>query len=171
MYKIQPKKRYEKTFEILKKFASENCTILDLGIKNPFSEKMQKAGYKVINTQGEDLDFHQNFPKADFVTALEILEHLVNPFGVLLKIPSDKILISVPLKLWFSKAYRSKTDPRDCHYHEFEAWQLDFLLEKTGWEIKYREKWTNPIKKIGIRSFFRLFTPRYYAVYAERIKK
>jgi hypothetical protein len=78
------------------------------------------------------------------------------------------LVASVPIRLWFSTAYRSKTDPWDRHYHEFEDWQFDWLLEKSGWEIKDRAKWTNPVKKIGIRPLLRSFTPRYYIVYAER---
>jgi hypothetical protein len=37
------------------------------------------------------------------------------------------------------------------HYHEFEDWQLDWLLEKTGWKIIDSQKWTNPVNKFGIR--------------------
>jgi hypothetical protein len=33
----------------------------------------------------------------------------------------------------------------DRHYHEFEDWQLDWLLE-TGWKIIDSQKWTNPVK-------------------------
>ena len=35
-----------------------------------------------------------------------------------LSVKADKILISIPLRLWFSPAYRSKTDKWDRHYHE-----------------------------------------------------
>jgi len=83
-------------------------------------------------------------------------------------LPTDKLLVTVPLRLWFASAYRNTNDPRDCHYHEFEDWQLDMLLEKAGWHIVYREKWTHPVGKWGIRPLLRLFTPRYYAVYAVR---
>lgn len=171
MYKIYPKKRYEKTLSLLQKFAPERSVILDIGVCNPFSELMETKGYKVINTQGEDLDFEAlelRKYKADFVTALEILEHLVNPLGVLQNLPAKRLLVTVPLRLWFAKAYRNVSDPRDCHYHEFEDWQLDMLLEKAGWEIKFREKWTHPVRKIGIRPLLRYFTNRYYAIYAER---
>ena len=87
---------------------------------------------------------------------------------ILNEIKSDKLLISIPMRLWFSPAYRSKTDMWDIHYHEFEDWQLDWLLEKTGWKIIDREKWTNPVKKFGLRPLLRKFTNRYYIVYAER---
>ncbi len=87
-------------------------------------------------------------------------------FYVLLKTP--KIITTIPLNLWFAKAYRSKTDAWDRHYHEFEDWQFDWLLEKSGWNIKKTEKWTSPINKIGFRPILRKFTPRFYAVYAEK---
>jgi hypothetical protein len=38
-----------------------------------------------------------------------------------------------------------------------------------GWKIIDRQKWTNPVNKIGIRPILRRFN-RYYIVYAERIK-
>jgi hypothetical protein len=57
------------------------------------------------------------------------------------------------LRLWFSPAYRSKTDMWDRHYHEFEDWQLTGF-RKTGWKIITREKFTHPVKKIGFRLRF-----------------
>jgi Ni,Fe-hydrogenase I large subunit len=166
-----PNKRFKHTLKFLKKHIATSETILDLGVKNPLSAIMISEGYKVKNTEGEDLDEdHSAFEKsaADVVTAFEIFEHLLSPYEVLKSIKSDKLIISVPLKLWFASAYRSKTDMRDRHYHEFEDWQLDWLLEKTGWVIKDRQKWTNPVNKIGIRPILRRITPRYYIVYAER---
>jgi hypothetical protein len=171
--KYFPEKRYRHTLEFLKKHISVSEKILDLGIANPFSEIMKQQGFRVQNTQGEDLDIDQSALKtSDYsvVTALEILEHLLNPYQVLKEVECDKMIISVPLRLWFSPAYRSKTDMRDRHYHEFEPWQLDWLLEKTGWKILDREKWANPISKIGVRPLLRRFTPRYYIVYVEKIK-
>lgn len=169
MYKHYPKKRYNETLSFLKKNVSTNESILDLGVTNPFSEVMKANGYSVSNTSGEDLDedLTQIINSTNtVVTAFEILEHLLNPYTLLKTIPSNKLVISVPLKLWFSNAYQSKTDMWDRHYHEFEDWQLDWLLEKTGWEIIDRKKWTHPVGKIGIRPLLRYFTPRYYIIYA-----
>jgi hypothetical protein len=132
---------------------------------------MIENGYVVNNTTGEDVDNDQTAlqnKNYDVFTAFEIFEHLLNPYTVLQNVQSNKILISIPLRLWFSPAYRSKTDPWDRHYHEFEDWQLDWLLEKIGWTIKDKIKFTHPVKKIGFRPLLRWFTPRYYIVYAER---
>ncbi|MBS7786529.1 methyltransferase [Flavobacterium sp. CYK-55] len=168
-----PTKRFEITLKFLKKHITTSETILDLGVENPFSAIMKANGYVVQNTMGEDLDQNQNTLQnsdAKVITAFEIFEHLLNPYTILQEIKADKILISVPLRLWFSPAYRSKTDPWDRHYHEFEDWQLDWLLEKTGWRIIDRKKWTHPVNKIGIRPLLRYFTPRYYMVYAEKVR-
>lgn len=166
-----PNKRYQKTLEFLTQNVPPPATILDLGVENPFSLIMQKEHYKVTNTRGEDLDLDTTAvlnPEIDVVTAFEIFEHLIAPFNVLKDIKADKLVATVPLKLWFADAYRSKLDMRDRHFHEFEDWQFDWLLEKAGWNIKKTTKWTNPVNKIGVRPFLRKFTPRYYAVYAER---
>lgn len=171
--KTFPNKRYKHTILFLQKHISTSESILDLGVKNPFTEIMHDQGYKVENTKGEDLDIDtSSISKSDakVVTAFEIFEHLLSPFTVLKSIKANKLVASVPLRLWFSSAYKSKTDLWDRHYHEFEDWQFDWLLEKAGWKIMDREKWTNPTKKIGLRPILRRFTPRYYLVYAERIK-
>ena len=169
-----PNKRYKHTVAFLQKHIDTSESILDLGVENPFSEIMKSKGYNVKNTLGEDLDINfQNAVQADsdVVTAFEIFEHLVAPFNVLKEIKAEKLVASIPMRLWFSPAYRSKTDPWDRHYHEFEDWQFDWLLEKAGWTIKDTAKWTNPTKKIGIRPILRYFTNRYYIVYAERTQK
>lgn len=166
-----PNKRYKRTAQFLKKHIPDHSTILDLGVPNPFTETMLKLGYAVTNTEGEDLDIDTSTlvkSNAQVVTAFEIFEHLLNPFTVLKSIQAPKLVASVPLRLWFAPAYRSKTDQWDRHYHEFEDWQFDWLLEKTGWSIKARDKFTNPVNKIGLRPLLRQVTPRYYLVYAER---
>jgi len=169
--KTYPSKRFNITLDFLKKHISTDETILDLGVPNPFSKIMEENNYAVINTKGEDVDTNQNALKVEdytVFTAFEIFEHLLNPYTVLQNVKADKVLISIPLRLWFSPAYRSKTDMWDRHYHEFEDWQLDWLLEKTGYKIIDSVKFTHPVKKIGFRPLLRWFTPRYYLVYAER---
>jgi len=167
-----PNKRFKHTIDFLEKHVSTSETILDLGVTNPFTKIMEAHGFQVENTKGEDLDEDTSTIKnttAEVVTAFEIFEHLLSPYTALKAIKGNKLVASVPLKLWFSSAYRSKTDMLDRHYHEFEDWQFDWLLEKAGWKIMDSKKWTNPPKKMGIRPFLRRFTPRYYIVYAERI--
>jgi len=72
------------------------------------------------------------------------------------------------LRLWFAKAYCNPTDPWDRHFHEFEDWQFDWLLERSGWRIVRTEKWVSYTSKLGVRPLLRRFTPRYYAVEAIR---
>ena len=171
--KVYPNKRFKHTLAFLQQHITTSETILDLGVENPFSRIMIENGFTVKNTSGEDLDKDQSSLQNEcytVFTAFEIFEHLLNPFTILENVKSDKLFISIPLRLWFAPAYRSKTDMWDRHYHEFEDWQLDWLLEKTGWKIIAREKFTHPVKKIGFRPLMRYFTPRYYIVYAEKVK-
>ncbi len=165
--------RYNNTVEFInKQNLKPQSRILDLGVKNPFSELMQSEGFTVYNTGTTDLDLHPDIVRnfdIEVVTALEILEHLVSPFPLLQNLPGEKLIATVPLRLWFKSAYKNPNDSWDCHYHEFEDWQFDWLLEKSGWKIIRTEKWKSPSRKIGIRPFLRNITPRYYAVYAERV--
>lgn len=167
-----PNLRYNKTIVFIKKHVGNCNRVLDLGTPNEFSKILVNNGFSVINTSGEDLDLKPEvvaqFDGIEFVTALQILEHLINPMSVLQKLPSDKLIASIPLSLWFAKAYRSKTDEWDRHFHEFEDWQFNWLLEKAGWKIIDSEKWPIPTKDFGIRPIIRKFVPRIYIVYAER---
>ena len=171
MYKKTPSHRYNKTLEMLKDILPEGGVIYDLGVRNPFSKIMEDEGFKVYNSIGQDFDddFELELPNdVDLITGFEILEHLVSPYPLLKNLKCNKLFVTVPLKLWFANAYRSKTDSRDRHYHEFEAWQFDWLLEKSGWSVKKKEFWKNPSFKLGLRPVLRNFTNRYYAVYAEK---
>ena len=169
-----PFKRYQITTDFIKKFIDKNELILDLGIENPLSKMLKNNGYNIINTSGEDLDIDQSSVKetnATVVTAFQIFEHLLNPFQLLMSIKANKLVCSVPLSLWFASAYRNSKDIRDNHFHEFEDWQFRLLLQKTGWKIIEEKKFTNPVKKIGLRPLLRLFTNRYLIIYAEKINK
>ena len=165
------KKRYDKTLKLIHKFINKDERILDIGVKNPFSQILENHGYIVQNTDKTDLDIRPEIVKkieTEAVIALEILEHLVSPFPLLQSLPGKKLIATVPLNLWFANAYKNPKDYWDCHYHEFEDWQFDWLLEKSGWNIIHREKWKAPSNKLGIRPLLRKITPRYYAIYAER---
>jgi hypothetical protein len=171
MKRVTPKKRYNHTVEFLQSVLPAPARILDLGVRNELSEILETYGYTVFNTHGEDLDFDYKIVKnyeVDAVTSFEVFEHLLAPFNVLNAIKANKLITTVPLKLWFAKAYRNKNDEWDQHFHEFEDWQFDWLLEKSGWKIRNTEKWTSPINKIGFRPILRNYVPRFYAVYAER---
>jgi len=165
-------KRFQETIHFMKDLDLKSSRILNLGPNNPLSELLVKEGYSVTNTQkNQDLDLDYEVVKnSDFdtVVGFEILEHMVSPFPLLKSISAKKLVISVPLSLWFATAYWNENDPYDRHYHEFEPRQLKMLLNKAGWKIMKEVKHTNPTKKIGFRPILRKFTPRHYFVYCER---
>lgn len=164
--------RAEKTLSFISKHITIKNRIVDLGPPSSMSDYLGENKFKLENAFGFDFDLEPekiNDYQYDVLTAFEVLEHLVSPFPILKTTKAQKLIVTVPLKLWFAKAYRNTADPYDQHYHEFEAWQLDMLIEKAGWKIIAREKWTPPFQPNGIRSILRAVTPRFYAVYAERI--
>ena len=158
-----PNKRFKHTISFLKKHISNSESILDLGVENPFSKIMMEHGYTVENTTGEDLDENLstiNSSNSDVVTAFEIFEHLLSPYTVLKAIKANKLVASVPLKLWFSSAYRSKTDKWDRHYHEFEDWQFDWLLEKNRLENYRLSTMDQPNQKNWYSPYFKMVYPQ-----------
>ena len=162
-------RRFSNSLEFLHAASSPPARILDLGTPNELGRRMQLAGYVVTNTEGDLEQIATPLgADADLVTAFEILEHLVSPYNILRAIQAPRLIATVPLRLWFASAYCNPSDPWDRHFHEFEDWQFDWLLEQAGWKIIRTEKWTSYGACIGIRPFLRRFTPRYYAVEAIR---
>ncbi len=85
MYRTYPK-RYKLTLAFLQATISKEDKILDLGVENPFSEIMKRAGLSCDQYQGEDLDVDTHAVQTDdydVVTAFEIFEHLVSPYNVI----------------------------------------------------------------------------------------
>ena len=166
-------RRFKKTRDFAQKHLPKDASLLDLGTPNSLSAYLAAAGFSVQNTKGENLDtdYHDYLnTDADCITAFEIFEHMLAPFNILSQINCDRLIASVPLKLWFAPAYWNTKDDWDKHYHEFEQKQFDYLLKKSGWEIKDSMRWASPdYTKIGIRPLLRHITPRYYMVYCERV--
>ncbi len=173
IFKKVRQRRFDKTLSFIEKvLPNKTLTIVDLGQPNDLASLIKQRGYNITNTTVKDFDFE---PKAlegstaEVVTAFEIIEHLLSPFPLLLNLPGETLIATVPLKLWFAKSYRNKNDEYDMHYHEFEDWQFDWLLKKAGWQVVYSEKWILPTGQLGIRPLLRFFYPRIYAVHAIRI--
>lgn len=161
--------RYNKTLNFISASVKSNQKVLDLGAKNQFSLIMEKKLRVTVTNTNFDLDREPKLLKnynCDIVTAFEILEHILNPLSVLENITAKRLFVTVPLRLWFKKAYRNPKDKWDRHFHEFEDWQFDWLLDHAGWKIVRSEKWTDSAPITGIRPLLRNFTPRYYAIEA-----
>jgi len=172
--------RFKKTETFLNKtLKSKDIEILDIGATNKCSQYLIDKGFKIQNTnESIDLDHLTNeldkYQNKDITTAFEVLEHLFDPMQFLNKIPTSKLILTVPLQLWFSKPYMhiAINDGGHVaygHFHEFAAEQLQMVLDKTGWKIIYEEKWKSaPRYLIGIRPILRYFYSSVYAVYCER---
>lgn len=164
--------RFERTLAFVRQSLAPPARLLDLGPDNVLAARFRDIGYAVDNTGTVDLDDVPEVAgsEADALTAFEIFEHLVNPLGVLRAVAAPRLFLSVPMRLWFASAYRHPTDLWDRHFHEFEDWQVDWLLEKGGWEVVRREHWTPRGEGLprGLRPLLRRVTPRWYVVEARR---
>ncbi|MDE0978449.1 MAG: hypothetical protein OSA78_00500 [Flavobacteriales bacterium] len=84
---------------------------------NPLSKAMSKAGYDVSNATSPDLDVDITCAKQDgfdAFTSFEVFDHMVNPMPLLASIKAPVLSASVPLSLWFAKAYRGNTRVGFC---------------------------------------------------------
>ena len=86
MYDKIPVNRYKKTLKMLNEICPSPNVIFDLGVRNPFSEIMEKKNYKVYNTSGQDFDLDPNVDipgDVDLVTGFEndFLIKLINYFN------------------------------------------------------------------------------------------
>ena len=109
--KTFPNKRFKITLEFLQKHIATSEPIFDLGVINPFSKIMTENGYQVTNTNGEDLDNDQTALQTQeysVFTAFEIFEHLLNPYTVLQNVKCDKVLISIPMRLWLQQKSKKR---------------------------------------------------------------
>ena len=165
-------KRYKRTLIFLERFVSKDKKILDLGVANILSDLMKKQGYNVVNTSTINLD--DDFTEvqttdASIFTSFEVFEHLLSPYSTLKNVKCNEMVLSVPLKLWFSSAYWNTNDEYDCHYHEFEVKQIELLLKRTGWSVVYKETFPFSTSIFGFRPILRHFTKRYYLAYCKRL--
>lgn len=176
--------RIEDRFKITELFLRKtlkdtSCEILDIGAPNRMSDYLITKGFKVESThEGIDFDMLNDelkmYENKEVTTAFEVLEHLFDPMNFLNKITTDKLILTVPLQLWFSKPYmhvplKDGGHVAYGHFHEFVIEQLHMVLDKTGWKIIYDEKWKSaPRIPMGIRPVLRYFYPSVYAVYCEK---
>ncbi len=172
--------RFKKTeLFLLKTLVDSKSKILDVGARNKMSEFLINRGFDLESThEGIDFDVLREelkvYESKDVTTAFEVLEHLFDPMNFLNRIPTSKLILTVPLHLWFSKPYMHVAlhdggHVAYGHFHEFVAEQLQMLLDKTGWKIIYEEKWKSAPKfPIGIRPVLRYIYPSVYAVYCEK---
>jgi len=166
----QERRRYERSITLVKRFVGRSSNILDLGYTNRLSHTIACCGYGIVNTN-YDLDEQPERllqEKADYVTAFEVLEHLVEPAPVLRALPCRILIASIPMPRLFEKTHWIDSDPLKQHYHEFTEKQFDKLLAHTGYTVKYRERWRSYSSLLG---WAVLRQPKHYAVVAERKQK
>jgi SAM-dependent methyltransferase len=131
---------------------------LDIGERNPLTERLEgKYSVHIRNTSG-DLDNPKLNGVFDSIFCFEVIEHLMNPLNLLLEIrrvlrPSGRLFLSTPKHkphfLW-----------GQYHFTEFDEERLRALVTRAGFEIRRKAEFrTMPIwwHFLGIRPLIRFF--------------
>ena len=184
---------HEIVFDLIKKHLTKPSRVIDLGAgEGAFSIKLQKLGHHVLAVDGsrenwkvkdielkvENLDSEfagkiiTNDEKYDAIVAIEIIEHLENPFcfarecAKLLK-PGGFVFLTTPnveavnsRLIYFYTGrlnyFGEYETVRPAHITPIFKWKLEMLLEEAGFEIAWEgfnrykyETGTNLKGKIG----------------------
>lgn len=121
--------------------------IFDLGAPGHMTELLKGEGVRLHYQDLGDLDYIQSLPSFQGYAALEVLEHLTNPFQVLI-LMKGLLIATVPLRIPFKRNYWNYKDDYAQHYIEFEPRAFRKLLHKTGWTIIHEEYWSRPLQII-----------------------
>ncbi len=132
--------------------------IFDLGFKNLTAWELETDKFKPedITVKGVDLnlDFPKENKKYDLITAVEIIEHLENPFHFARQIkaylkPSGLAVISTPniesaygrLEFLLTGRFRWFSDgayQEWGHIQPLSSWQMQLILDRAGLEVVER---------------------------------
>lgn len=128
-------RRYQYTLGFIRELHGD---VLDCGERSLLTELIEeKFGVKIDNTEG-DLDVRPIRGKYDFVLAFEIIEHLMNPLWFLMQVKGalrekGVLYLSTPVN-------KPKFFWRHDHFHEFDEYRLEKLLDRAGFTIVRRER-------------------------------
>jgi SAM-dependent methyltransferase len=148
--------KHEKLMDLLDKYISTMLglgTVLDIGERNPFTERIEaRFSINIDSTQG-DLDKELNTPCKgyDLVIFSHVIEHLFNPLFCLENIklvmkPNALLIICTPIKPHYLPSGRG-------HFHEMDEYRFRKLMDRAGLKIIRWEKFRNGpfFADIGIR--------------------
>lgn len=136
--------------------------VLDIGYRNPLTERIEQArGIKIDSTDG-DLDETLICPRENYDVVIfnHVIEHLFNPLLCLQNIrkvmkPAAMLIIGTPVKPHF-------ITPSKGHFHEMDEYRFRKLIKRAGFKIRDWKKYY-VYKNItwrsftGIRPFVRIF--------------
>jgi len=150
--------RYIKTLPLIRRFMHGKGEIFDIGGDNEMLELLQAEDINIVAEHLGDLDYIKAIPDFQNYTALEVLEHLTNPFKIL-ELMSGTLIATVPLRIPFKRNYWDYSNDYKQHYTEFEPRAFRKLLKKTGWIIIHEQFWRRPLQIIW---------PKWMAVVAKK---
>ena len=156
----------EQLIHVIKDNSKKGSNILELGcgngnLINAVAERLPEAGRIVavdFYNQPEHLHAKVEFIKQDLeqfdisgtfdlVILNQVLEHIINPLGLLLKIKKilnkhGRILIVVPNRNGFGNEARVYLPEHGKHYFLWDVESLQFSLERLGFACRFYNRYT-----------------------------
>jgi hypothetical protein len=157
---LKTKLRHRYTLKYLKNKIKSTDTILDIGQRNPLTDKLQSLVYcKIDNTSGA-LDTYFSNPSTiyDVIIYSHTIEHQYNPLNTLIQI---KEVMDLNTRMFIFLPRRTKILWTKYHYHEIDDYRMRLLIDRAGLKIvssKLFKTWRNPLTYLkGFRMMLRLF--------------
>jgi SAM-dependent methyltransferase len=166
---------HEEAFNVLSRFLSPHTDVLDLGCGDgAFSQRLVDGGNRVLscdvdisqkksNSVGIKLDLNKTYKhwgKWDCVVAIELIEHLENPWKFMRELPLKKdglVLLTTPNVSRYTSRLRffmrgtllgfEKEDLSYGHITPITSFHLENIFEKTGYDVLLK-------KTVGFIPFF-----------------
>ncbi len=124
-------------------------------------DKIKAKGLNALLCRAEELHLQENGIRADIFLSYEMLEHLFSPIEFLhtmsIKSECDFFVITVPyvtksrVALQFVKnEYEGDFAAENIHIFELSPEDWDLVFKFSGWEIVYRDKYTQYPKKFPL---------------------
>lgn len=129
--------------KILKKFKINLAAGIDISPQLCSIAVNRIPNATILNLDAEDIDTKFNESLFDFVFMTEVLEHLLDPWKVLIKVskilrPNGKLILTVPNRDWFGyekyKVSRKVFQPVDDHFYKIG--EIKKLLEQSNFQIE-----------------------------------
>ena len=129
--------------KVLKKFRVNQAIGIDISPKLCALASARNPQASIFNLDAEEVDNKFSENSFDIVFMTEVLEHLLNPQKVLLKIsrilkPGGKLIITVPNSDWFGyKKYKRSREifqPVDDHFYKVD--EVKRLLEQNNFRVE-----------------------------------
>lgn len=163
-FKPDDQKRMQRTIKFIEDGGEIEGSVLDIGGENPVGSYIADYFYLEKKNTDIDLDFPNYYfwrmnRKFDNIFMFEVIEHLMNPLALLVKLKKD--VCSPETRVFLTYPIRPRFLWAKTHFHEYDKKRFRFMINQAGYRIvryeqhiHWRPDWW--FYFTGLRPFLRL---------------